>query len=261
MPGGESFAGSYVNSLINQDGNSIYDSSAANNPYVNPFANPGGGDGTSTYLSGDPQNSSTATPPSGGSPFSFAGNLVGVGVGAYEFFKSQKELNALNKIPYPNYTVSPELRNAYNQAQSMSNQGFSSGEKAGYQNNINQQNALSYHNALQSGGGSLANDISAGINSGNVNAQNQFAINDAQLRRQNMAYAGSLAGQIQSQNNLVTQGLIKQRETAQNQWASAQQAGLQSIVNSATAGFSNFGKGGYSGLLSTAGSLAGTALI
>ena len=232
-----------------------YGQTQTDNSVPNPF--------DATNFASQPLGNTNAGSSQGGggsSPLSvvYAGNLVGLGEGAYQLLKSQSQLNALNKIPYPNYTVSPELREAYGSAQAMSNQGYTAGEKQAYQGNINQSNALSYQNALRSGGGNLSNDISAGINSGNVQAQNNFALGDAQLHRENMKYAGQLAGQIQGQNNLQTQNLIQQRQYQEQLLQQQGTAGMQSILNSATVGIGNFGSqgGGYSGLLKAAGTAA-----
>lgn len=216
-------------------------SSAAGSPYAN----------TSLFnSSGTP--TSNATDSSGGGDSSALGalNIVGAGIGAYEFFNAQKHLKQLNATPYPTYSVSPELSGAYSRAQGMSNQGYTAGEKAGYQNNINQQGATAYQRAIGSGGGNLSNVISAGINSSQVGAENQFSINDAELRRKNMAYADSLAKDIQSQKNLASQAAIKQREEQEQAWGGASTAGLQSFANSFNA----------TGIASTALKLAPLAL-
>lgn len=218
-------------------------------------------DPNSEYLNNSftPSNLGASSAPSVPSPFSFAGNIVGTGIGIYEFFRSQQQLNALNKIPYPSYTVSPELRSAYSSAQGIANQGFTAGEKAGYQNNINQQGALSYQRALGQSGGNQSNAISAAINGQGINASGNIAIADANLRRENMKYAGSLAGEIQGQNNLQTQNLVQQRQYNQQVLAQEGSAGLQSILNSLQGGVSS--GGGYAGLLKLLTAGAGAAAV
>ncbi len=227
--------------------------------FLGQALNNSSGYGGTSYGAGS--NGTGSNTNGGPSPLSYGGsiNAIGTGVGLYEYFKSQQQLNALNKIPYPNYTVSPELRQAYSQASAMSNQGFTPAERGGYINNMNQQNALSYKNALSAGGGNLSNAVSAGINSGNVNAFNQFAINDAQLHRQNMQYAGQLAGQVQNINDMQTQSQIQRRQMQEQQLQGAQTAGAQTFMNSFQGGLGLYppgSAGGGSGSASTIASLA-----
>jgi len=184
---------------------------------------------------GTGQNSNTA--PSGGGSSAGAiaggaGSLVSAGLGLYNYFSSQSQLKKLESQPQPNYTVGAELEKSYRQADDMSNVGFTAGEKAGYQNNINQQGATAYSRAAQEGGGNLSNVISAGINSQQVAATGQMSIADADLRRRNMQYASSLASQIQEQQNKAVATNIQIRQQQEQSLGQSSTAGLQSFYNS-----------------------------
>jgi hypothetical protein len=186
---------------------------------------------------GTGQNSNTA--PSGSSGSNSAGSiaggvgsLVGAGFGLYNYFSSQNQLKKLENQPQPNYTVSAGLQNSYNQANAMSNEGFTPGEKAGYQNQINQQGATAYSRAAQEGGGNLSNVISAGINSQQIQGTGQMSIADADLKRRNMQQAASLAGQIQEQQNKAVATNIQIRQQQEQNLGQSSTAGLQSFYNS-----------------------------
>jgi hypothetical protein len=175
-----------------------------------------------------------------------AGNLVGGAIGAYEFFKAQNELKKLQRQGVPNYTVSPELQNSYSRAEGMANTGFTASERNAYQRNIAEGDATSYYRATHAAGGNLSNVVQAGINSQNIGSAANLTIADAELRRENMQYADSLAAQIQEQKNKATAEQIAQYNLAQQAWGGAMTAGLQSFANSFSVG----------GLLKTAAAVA-----
>jgi len=185
---------------------------------------------------GTGQNSNTAPSGGGGSSAGAiaggAGSLVGAGFGLYQYFSAQNSLKNLEKQPQPNYTVGQELQGSYNQANAMSNTGFTAGEKAGYQQDINRASATSFGRATQLGGGNLSGAIQAGINNQAIGASAQESIADADLRRRNMQYASSLASQIQEQQNKAVKTQIDIRQQQEQSLGQSSTAGLQSFYNS-----------------------------
>jgi hypothetical protein len=137
--------------------------------------------------------------------------------------------STLTKEPKKGYEVSPELQAAYNRAQQNANTGYSASERAQYLGDLAATNNMKYRMALGQGGLNNSQAISAAINSGNIHALNQFAANDANLRRQNQRYADQFANQFQSiknQNtNLNWQNYYKKAQA----WGGALQAGLNNM--------------------------------
>lgn len=167
-----------------------------------------------------------------------AGNLVGMGLGLYEWLNAQHQLKNLENTPYPNYTVSAPLQNSYNQANAMSNVGFTAGEKAAYKRNVNEASNTSFQRAIQIGGGNLSNAIQAGINNQGIGASANMSMADAELRRRNMEYASTLADRIQQEQDKATSTLINQRIMQEQNLGASSTAGLQSFLNSFNANLS-----------------------
>lgn len=172
---------------------------------------------------------------SGGSGLgAFGGlNIVGAIGGTIEAIEGQKGLDQLKNIPFPEPTVAPELQAAYGQAQDLAKGGYTAGERGAFNQNLAQGAATNQYNAGASGLGSVAQ---AGINAENLDAYDKFAAKDADLHRQNIAYAGDLAGKLQEQKNLITAAQEKRRYAQEEAYGGALQAGLGNIMKSFNAG-------------------------
>lgn len=149
--------------------------------------------------------------------------------GAIRQRKANRALEELSQQPMAQYSVSPELQGAYDQAQGMSQRGFTGGEMAGYQSNLAQANNAQYNQARNMAGSSLAGVIGAGIQSQNIGALNKLAVSDAEIRRQNIAQANQLAGEIQGQNNLNTGAQRQYRMMQEQAFGQASQQARQDI--------------------------------
>lgn len=185
-------------------------------------------------------------------------NPFTLGLGALQTGLS---LYGLSKIGKQNdYTISPEIGNAYNRAESMAREGFTGEEEAGFKQNLARSNRLRLQRGLDAGGSGLAGAVNAGINSTNIGALNEFASSDAALKRKNIQYADTLAQAIQHQRNLQTQNLNREREMKQQAYGGALKSGLENIVNplNATSAFNYLRE--QSGLNKGLGSFQGNAL-
>ena len=151
--------------------------------------------------------------------------LATLAISAYQTAKSssdkKKAERELSKMKHTNYGVSPELRGAYDRAQQMSRFGYTPQEKAALRQNVAQDINTNQQRALDQGGGNLARTISRMGSIANVQSENQMAMGDAQLNRQNIHYADSLAGQIQGINNMTTGEDINQYNRAQQAYGQA----------------------------------------
>jgi hypothetical protein len=165
--------------------------------------------------------------------------IAGVGVGTkviggiIQKNKADKALKALNAQAMPEYSVDPRMENAFNRAEGMSNQGFTAQENAGFNQSLAMQNTAQQRSAVDMGGGNLASTINAGLQSNNIQAINQRAGQDAQLRRSNIQYADQLAGQLQSQQNLINQSRISRRQQLEQAYGAASAQGMENIMGAA----------------------------
>lgn len=161
-------------------------------------------------------------------------NIIGGGIRAY---KANKALKNLQGQPMPQYSLSPQLSNAYAMAQKNVNnaQGYTPEETAAFTQNLAMNNNAAFQRAKDIGGGNLSSAIGAGINYGNIGALNKFAASDAALRRetqmQNQGQLYNLAGQLQNQQNLADQAKIQQRMQLESAYGQALQQGLGQIQN------------------------------
>ena len=168
--------------------------------------------------------------------FALASGVPNVILGAVQAYQGFKGLKKLQKQAMPQFSVSPELQGAYSRAQGMSNQGFTGAEMGAAQQGIAQQGNVAFQRARNLAGGTLAGAINAGIKSNQIGGVNQLAANDAQLRRQNIRYADTLAQDIQQQNNMETQRAFQYRMAQEQALGGAAQSGLKNIASGLSSG-------------------------
>lgn len=123
-----------------------------------------------------------------------------------------------------------EMKAARARARQMAETGFTPQEKAAFKQSLAASGNTSFRRAVDMGGGNLSAAIRAGINSQQLGAQNQFAAQDAQLRRQNIGMSNSLEQGYQG---------LKNTQVAQQNALAAQQT--QAASQSINSGMSNLG--------------------
>lgn len=151
------------------------------------------------------------------------------GIRAYKAHKAQKELQ---KQERPNYSISPEMQNAYQRAEGMTSRGFTGAEEAAFKANLGQSTNTAYRQAMDQSGGGMSQAVLGGLNARNVGALNQFAGQDAALRRDNIRYSDSLAGQLQGQTNLATGEDIRYRLMMEQAYGQAVQQNVNQAQSS-----------------------------
>lgn len=114
-----------------------------------------------------------------------------------------------------------EMKAARARAREMAKSGFTPEEKAAFKQSLAASGNTAFRRAVDMGGGNLAAAIRAGINSQQLGAQNQFAGQDAQLKRSNIAQSNSLEQGYQALKN---QQVAQQNQLAQQQNAAASQS-------------------------------------
>jgi hypothetical protein len=150
--------------------------------------------------------------------------------GAIQTSKAQKALAEINKTAAPDYTEDPRLTQAYEQAQAMSNRGYTAEESNAFKQQLARTQMAQKQSALDLTGGQMGGAINSVLNANQTGAINQFAAQDAGLRRQNMAYAGGLAQAVQSQQNMINQQKIARRQMLEQAYGTAAAQGKENIA-------------------------------
>jgi hypothetical protein len=149
--------------------------------------------------------------------------------------KLEAEQKALAEQPFAEYSVSPELRQAYQEASGRFEEykrrektGFSAEQRAAIDQGLATQERMNRENAAMAGGGQAAGFISA-LNTNNfLNSTLDLALKDAEIqgekRRmtdQMMREKAASAGSLQNQENIVTQGRQLRRQFIEMQLGGA----------------------------------------
>lgn len=136
--------------------------------------------------------------------------------------------NANRETP-EQYQETAEMKAARSRAAQMAKSGFTPAEKAAFKQSLAATGNTAYRRGVDLAG-NLAGALRAVINAQQLNAQNQFAGQDAQLMRQNI-----------SQSNALEQGYqgLKNAQTDQQRQVAAQQA--QAAQQSINSGLGNLG--------------------
>lgn len=133
-----------------------------------------------------------------------------------------------SQLREPNgYTVSPELMSYYNMARRRADEGYSAEERAAFEQQLARQGTAAnrmFQNMGLAGAGSAAASIMG------IDALNQFAANDANIRRQNFSLLGQVAGDIQSVKNMETSRAQQQYNLESQALGQGIQAGIGNIM-------------------------------
>lgn len=157
-------------------------------------------------------------------PYASAGlGLLEAGIGLHG-------LNQLQKQAMPQYLASTQLNAAHARAQKMAEMGFTPQETAAFHNNLATSNNTAFANATQASGGQLSGAINAGLQSQNIGALNQFAGQDAALKRENMRHADSFASQFQNIQDENTRTALQQRMMREQALGGAVNSGLTNLT-------------------------------
>lgn len=158
--------------------------------------------------------------------------LAQAGYSLYGAMKSQQQLDELDKEGRPKYKVSPELQNAYNEANMRRGQGFSGAETANFRQGIAQDINTQAQRALDMGGGSMARTISKMGSIANLGAESRFAAQNEAIRRQNTHYADQLAREIQGVNDREAGAGVHDYNLKQQAFGAAHAQNMSNIFSS-----------------------------
>lgn len=161
--------------------------------------------------------------------------LASLAYNAYKDSEAKKGLNKISAQKFPNYSLSPQLKSAYDQSVTDAQHGFTPAETAAFTNSLARQNNLSYRRATDSAGGNLASAINRGLQSQNIGALNQFAGQDAAMQRGNIRYRDTLAQALQHNQNLQSQADISHRVMLEQAYGKAESDAQMGMVNSGLA--------------------------
>ncbi len=156
------------------------------------------------------------------------GGLILAGAGALgkgiQYAKARKdekkalsELKDLQATPWSKYSVTPQVSSFYSRVLGgvTNPQGMPAAERQQANAGINTAQNTQMYNVAGTSGGNLSRYISGAINNQGVQAQNQLAARDAQMRQQNymqnLGMLGTAANQYQNVNNMNTQTELNRR--------------------------------------------------
>lgn len=164
-------------------------------------------------------------------PLLFAATSLANGING--FVQQNEARKGLNSLVKPQgYNVTQEQNASYTNAQHNALNGYSPQERAAYLSNLAQKNNAGYSRAMKFGGNGLAGAIQAGVNYGNASALNNFAAQDAGLRRSNIRYADSRGDVISQQKNRQTQLENNNYNQKQAAFGNAIKTGKENMWNS-----------------------------
>lgn len=166
-------------------------------------------------------------------------------LGLLQAIQGYRGLKKIQKEPIPELTITPQLRGAYDRAQLMTTRGYTPQQEAAFKALLASQQNTAFRNALNQGGGNLAQAINAGLKSQNIDALNQFAANDSEIQRQNIKYADSFADRFQGVSDENIRAALQRRMARETALGQATQSGLNNLANAANM----FGAYGYEGLM------------
>lgn len=170
-----------------------------------------------------------------------AGGTAALGLGQTAIALYQ--LNKLKREKMPTIGISPQLQSAYNSSQEMAKRGYTGQEEGAFKNNLAINNNTTYKNAVNQSGGNLAQAINAGLQSQNINALNQFAANDASLKRDNQRYANTFANEFQGIQNENERNALKYRLMREQALGTAASQGLTNLATATNAAMQSKYKG------------------
>ena len=154
-----------------------------------------------------------------------------LGIGAVQSAISSSQSS---NLPVPKqYTVSPELRTAYNMARRRADEGYSPEEKSAFEQMLARQGTAAkemFRNVGLAGAGSAAANIMG------TDALNQFAAQGAGIRRQNAGDFYGLANQVQGVSNMETGRFNEQLRAEEQALGSATQAGIGNMFGGFNSG-------------------------
>lgn len=162
--------------------------------------------------------------------------LAQMGIGAIQTGVAASKASKLDSPQ--KYTVSPEMRLAYNMARTRADEGFSPEEKAAFEQQL-ARGGTAARRTLQNVG--LAGVGSAAANIMGIDAMNQFAATGANIRRQNFGQFANLANQVQGVQNMETNRFNQRLLQEEQALGGAMQSGIGNMFGGLNAGM-NFGQ-------------------
>lgn len=166
-------------------------------------------------------------------------------LGIYQTIAAKKKQNALDKLPNPNYEITPEQASSFATATNNSKFGYSPAQRGAFMNSIASTQNAGFQKAIDTSGGQLSSAIGRMLQSNKLRSLNQFAADDSRFQFSKQQYADSLGARISQQRNMKTSTEIQRRMQLEQALGTAGAQGLNNIasgVNYATQmGFGNKG--------------------
>lgn len=129
----------------------------------------------------------------------------------------------------PDYALTQDMQRSITEGNAMRGQGFTPSEQKAYEQQIANDVLSRWRNAVNLAGGNMSQALLGAMSTQGLNAKNQMAIQDANLRRQNISMSNQLNQIGQNIDNMNTEA--KQREYFMTQQAigNSIRSGLQGL--------------------------------
>lgn len=160
--------------------------------------------------------------------------LASLAYGAYQTEDAKKNLAKMGSRPQP--TITAEQMASKARADEMAKRGYTATETANFQQGLARSQNTAYRHAMDTSGGGLAGAIRAALSYSNINAQNQFAAQDAGLHRQNIRYADQRGDVVSGQKNLITGSEQHTYDQLATAYGNEGQAGARNMYNGLSMG-------------------------
>lgn len=134
--------------------------------------------------------------------------------------------NKMKKMQDPRFTPNESFSRGLAEAQNRRNMGFTGDEQAAYEQQIGDMNRSQYSRAINLAGGNMAQTMLGILSGQESKARNQFALQDATLRRQNQQYADTYAARMQEMDNMNTQRAMSQYDAMRAAASQSIQSGI-----------------------------------
>lgn len=165
--------------------------------------------------------------------------------------KAKKALAQLQQKEMAKLMADKSLTDVYEKQMAIEEGGYTPEEEAAYKQQINRLNTAKYNQALMSGAGTMAGAVGAGIQYGNVAAEQGLFINEGDIKRDALLNQGTIAQQLQRIREIQYQNEMAQRINLERAYGTAMATQSQNMINAVDEGANAAGMGSYAAVTAT----------
>ncbi len=161
-------------------------------------------------------------------PLAFAS----LALGAYQAYEGMRGIKELSGQKRPNYSLTPELKQSWQETQDEAKRGLTPEAMATAKGNIEGLASKRYKLATDMSGGNLSKAIGGAVNYGSLGAYSNLAKIDSDAHLANIREAHRMSQVLQGQQNMATSEDIRHRYRMEDAFGGAFRVGTENIANS-----------------------------